>query len=63
MTLTKIIMPIFINKNDIYLLQNTNNQSSNANIYMYNFIYEKSIIQNNTKQKVLGFQNARLILS
>ena len=38
-TITKIIMSIFINKNDIYLLQN------------------------NTKQQILGFQNRRLTLS
>ena len=35
-TLTKIIMLIFINKNNIYLLQNNTNQSFyNAYTYMY----------------------------
>ena len=36
-------------------------KGSNANIYMYKQFYIS--FKNNTKQKILGFQNKRLILS
>ena len=46
---TKIIMPIFTNKNNIYLLQNNTNKVSTANIYMYKqFHISFKIILNNT---------------
>ena len=56
MILTKIIVPIFINKNNIYLLQSNTNQSLYVQIILY-------LIQNNTKQKILRFQSTWLILS
>ena len=59
-TLRKIIMLIFINKNNIYLLQNNTNQSfCNAFIYMY----KQYILQRNTKLKILAFKSTRLILT
>ena len=42
-------MPIFTNKNNIYLLQNNTNKVSTANIYMYKQFYISfKIILNNT---------------
>ena len=56
-------MSIFTNRNNICLLQN--------NIWNYNltkcqYLYVKTVLyfpQNDTKEKILGFQNKRLILS
>ena len=53
-------MLIFINKNNIYLLQNNTNQSL-YNAYIY--IYKQHIFQSTTKLKFLAFQSAKLILS
>ena len=57
-TLRKIIMPIFIYKNNTYLLQN--NQSFKCKYLSVQTIIH--LFQNNTKQKIFGFQNTRLIL-
>ena len=53
-TLTKIIMPIFTNKNNIYLLQITPIKVSIMHIFLCtnNILY---LYQNNTKKKILGF--------
>ena len=58
-TLTKIIMPIFTNRNDIYLLQNNTNQSFyNAYIYMYKQYFY--LLQNNTTERFLVFKTQGL---
>ena len=60
-TITKIIMSIFVNKNYIYLLQNNNNQTFWCKcLHVQTILY---LLQNNTKQKILAFQNAMLIMS
>ena len=46
-------MPIFITKNNTYLLQNNTNQSFQSKcLYVQTILY---LLQNNTKQKVFGF--------
>ena len=58
--ITEIIMPIFITKNNTYLLQNNTKQSFQSKcLYVQTILY---LLQNNTKQKVFGFQNLRLVL-
>ena len=53
-------MRIFINESNIYLLQNNTDQSFSCNyLYVQTILY---LLQTNTKQKILGFQNTRLIL-
>ena len=53
-------MSIFINKNSILFFKVTLTKVSNANIYGQTILY---LIQNNTKQKIIRFQNTKLILS
>ena len=53
-------MSTFINKNDIYLLQNNTNQ-----LFQCKYLHVQTILyllQNNTKQKIFGFQNTRFTL-
>ena len=46
-------MPIFINKNNIYLIQNNTKQSFYCKyLYVQTILY---LLQNNTKQKIIGF--------
>ena len=49
-------MPMFINKNNTYLLQNSRSQISNS--YVETILY---LHQSNSKQQILGFQNTRLM--
>ena len=53
-------MQINMNKDNFYLLQNNTNQSFLCKyLYVQTILY---ILQNNMKQKNLGFQDTRLIL-
>ena len=53
-TLTEIIMPIVITKNNTYLLQSNTNQSlSSKYLYVQTILY---ILQNDTKQKIFGLE-------
>ena len=46
-------MPVFVTKNNTYLLQNNTNQSFQCKcLYVQTILY---LLQNNTKQKVFGF--------
>ena len=57
-------MPIFINKHNIYILQNNTNKVSNANIYMYTqlHIFFKIILNNTVLVfKIQGLYCPKLI--
>ena len=57
--ITNIIVLIFINKYNIYFLQNNAKQRFQCKyFYVQTILY---LVQNNTKEKILGFQNTKLI--
>ena len=54
-------MSIFITKNNAYLLQNNTNQNFQSKyLYVQTILY---LLQNDTKQKIFGFEYTSLILS